>query len=597
MVKEDYVVKNLYQPGYSSFSSENKNLPMHYSGFSAPASQMGMTVNPGVANQLSELNKALNTGAVPIEVGTISWDLWESIPEEHFHEMRRKADLAGAKISLHAPIQGMDPSGFTDKGWDAGQQQLVEHQLKDVVEKAAIIDKSGSMPITIHGSNFAGSTWKYDINPETGKREKMYDQMIAVDKKTGQAVPIKADTQYDMGREGIIEKTMSVEDGLDSHNSSTWRKECDATMERTNSLNQYFDEKHVHAQELYGQVKSGDRTYEELMPTEKRMYNEMNTAQAKFHDAYLGVNTLFNKAVEYSEGDQERIDKLNELSKNFSQEMETNPDLHGQTVAMQTLTEGLRKVRPEMFQTVEDFSKKKAAETFANVAMHSYNTAGENAPVISIENLDQGRMGFSNGQDLADLSQNSRDKFAEQLMNQGKSESEANRIAEKMIGVTFDVGHLNLSRKYGFTEEELVKEAAALKEHVKHVHLTDNFGFADSHLPIGMGNVPVKELMEALGEGGEKARKINEVGGWFQISQESPFPYLLQASGSQVYSSGGGPAWSQNLGFQQSYSQGGGMMLPSSHYSMFGAGFSQLPQELGGSVGGAGGGRMGGGGY
>jgi len=104
-----------------------------------------------------------------------------------------------------------------------------------------------------------------------------------------------------------------------------------------------------------------------------------------------------------------------------------------------------------------------------------------------------------------------------------------------------------------------------------------------------MGNVPVNELLEALGDEGKEARKINEVGGWFQISQESPFPHLLQASGSQIYSSGTGPTWDQSLGFQQSYSQGGGMMLPSTHYSMFGAGFSQLPTELGGSAqGGAG---------
>ena len=104
-----------------------------------------------------------------------------------------------------------------------------------------------------------------------------------------------------------------------------------------------------------------------------------------------------------------------------------------------------------------------------------------------------------------------------------------------------------------------------------------------------MGNVPVKELLEAIGDSGKKARKINEVGGWFQFFKNSPFPQLLQAAGSPIYSSTNGPYWTQNSGFQQSYSSGAGMMLPDTHYRMFGAGFSQLPMELGGSTSGEGG--------
>ena len=102
-------------------------------------------------------------------------------------------------------------------------------------------------------------------------------------------------------------------------------------------------------------------------------------------------------------------------------------------------------------------------------------------------------------------------------------ERKAKEMAKKLIGVTFDVGHLNLSRAKGYTKENLIKEAEKIREHVKHVHLTDNFGFSDSHLPIGMGNVPVKELLEALGDEGARARKINEVGGWFSSFQNKPF--------------------------------------------------------------------------
>ena len=70
---------------------------------------------------------------------------------------------------------------------------------------------------------------------------------------------------------------------------------------------------------------------------------------------------------------------------------------------------------------------------------------------------------------------------------------------------------------------------------------------------------------------------------------------ILESFGSPIYSTSDGPYWSQRTGFQQSYVGGYGHILPSTHYETFGSGFSRLPQELGGSIQGGAGGRMGGG--
>lgn len=277
-------------------------------------------------------------------------------------------------------------------------------------------------------------------------------------------------------------------------------------------------------------------------------------------------------------------------------------NLQNQSYAMQTFAENLRGFNPNMLERYEDFAIEKGAETFANVAIHSYDKFKEGAPVVSIENLYQG-MGFSQGEDLKSLVKESREKFLEKATKSkkegglGLSKSKANQVAEKLIGVTFDVGHLNLSKAKGFKDKDLIKEAEEVKKLVKHVHLTDNFGFSDSHLPIGMGNVPVQALLESLGDEGQRARKINEVGGWFEHFKSNPFGEILEGAGSQIYSSGGGPQWQQAGGFQQSYMEGYGRMLPSKNYEMFGAGFSQLPQSLGGSINPEGGGRMGGGNF
>ncbi|MCK5044082.1 sugar phosphate isomerase/epimerase, partial [Candidatus Pacearchaeota archaeon] len=138
----------------------------------------------------------------------------------------------------------------------------------------------------------------------------------------------------------------------------------------------------------------------------------------------------------------------------------------------------------------------------------------------------------------------------------------------------------------------IIKESEKVAKLVKHVHLSDNFGFEHTELPMGMGNVPLKEIMEKLGEQGFKAKKIIEAANWWQHFKTAPVQETLQSVGSSFYSSNMAPYWNQEQGLQQSYSGGFGQMLPQLNYETFGAGFSQLPTELGGQKQGAGGSRM-----
>ena len=83
-------------------------------------------------------------------------------------------------------------------------------------------------------------------------------------------------------------------------------------------------------------------------------------------------------------------------------------------------------------------------------------------------------------------------------------------------------------RRYGYTEEEIIKETEKVAPLVKHVHLSDNFGFEHTELPMGMGNVPLKEMMEKLGEKGFDAKKIIEAGAWWQHFRTPPFRKALK---------------------------------------------------------------------
>ena len=67
----------------------------------------------------------------------------------------------------------------------------------------------------------------------------------------------------------------------------------------------------------------------------------------------------------------------------------------------------------------------------------------------------------------------------------------------------------------------------------------------------------------------------------------------FEALGSPIYSTGKSPYWNQALGFHQGYLGGlEGNWLPQINYETFGAGFSNLPSDLGGQRQGAQGSRM-----
>jgi hypothetical protein len=626
-----YSIENLYEPGYASFNP-SESVP-HYLGKQnlIPASKLGLTTDPRTANQISELSNKLNTGTQMIEVGSMDMGAFDTIPKQHWEEMRRKAKLAEAKLSLHAPIQDMDPSGFSQQGWDASKRELVEKQLKEVIDKAAILDKKGNLPVTIHGSGTAGSTFRIIGN------KKDYEQLVGVDKSTGQLVPIKESIQFQPGGDLNKGEKINPLNSLEMHNFTSWRKEVDQILFEKETADKIISDVYPVAKDIYLKLKFSppeerNKLFNQLPPQQKELILNLQTADAHIHQANLNVINLFDKAYQYGGKDEkerkeirEKLKKLAEeydrnihggytseeykkiiekaqKEKKFSEEekynkiLESQLDLKNQSHAIQNFAEKLRQYNPEMITPIEDFAIEKGSETFANTALHAYKKYGEGAPVISIENLYQG-MGFSQGEDLKKLVEKSQERFVENAIKEGYSKSEAEKAAKKLIGVTFDVGHLNISRSHGFKEKDLIKEIEAIKKHVKHVHITDNFGNSDTHLPIGMGNVPVQAMLEALGDEGERARKINEVGGWYQYFKSDPFREILGAVGSQIYSTGEGPYWSQAGGFQQSYMEGYGMMLPDTHYQTFGAGFSQLPSNLGGSRGQSGQGRMGGGGY
>ncbi|MDO8467573.1 MAG: TIM barrel protein [Nanoarchaeota archaeon] len=628
MVKGDYTIENIYQGGYSSlkpnYGLSESNVENNFTGFRLPSGQIGAPTKPDTANQIQQVNLLLNQGIVPIEVGALSPDVFDQIPRQHFKEINRMAKLTGAEISMHAPL--MEPSGIDQQQgrWSEENRLTTENRFNTIIDRALELRENGRVPITMHSANIAGTEWK--MVEENGKRIPMIDKMVVVNRETGQLVPLepkqKLYPEYSPEkRQEILTKNIKpeIQDELNTLNHSEWNNSLSQVEFNREHAERIISDIHPLIRAKFLKVITNQISPSELNNEEQQQLSRVYSAHEYVKQAELSANALFNKAYKYGTdedrkfldeisieyrknlGIPKRIDILKDLKKQLSEDELQNyiiksNDPGNQVAALLSLNKALEHVQPKMYQQVEKFAQEQSSKTFANVALHAYEAVKgdlSKAPKIGIENVYPG-IAFSTGQEMADLVEASRKQFVNVATKKGISESTAKKAAEEIIGITFDVGHLNIAKKHGFTNEDLVKEAEKFAKYVKHVHLTDNFGYSDSHLPLGMGNVPVKEHLEMLEKQGvlKNATKIAETSGWPQHFGTSPTIYNLQGMGSAFYSTGMPPYWNQSVGLTQGYFTGYGMMLPQINYETQGAGFSQLPSELGGPRQGAQGSRM-----
>jgi hypothetical protein len=532
------------------------------------------------------------------------------------------AKLTGANISVHAPL--MEPSGIDQQSgrWSEENRILAEERYKTVIDRALELRDKGRVPITLHSANIPGTEWK--MVEKDGKRMPVIEKMIVVNRETGQLAPIETkerfyphygDKQLEKGR------APNIFEELKTLNHSEWDQSLSPAIFNLENAQRTLESNYGVIKEVYPLIATGQINEGNLTPTEIEAYRRVKNADEYLEQAQLTSNSLFNKAYKY--GTEEQREKLKELAKlyreaaglpregisddgklKFKSEIERQEYILNQinperkVSAIHTLIEGLKDpgLWPTIYQKVEDFAQDQSSKTFANIAWHAYNSVKgdlSKAPKLGIENVYPG-IAFSSGDEMAKLIEASRDQFVNLAKKKGLSEKEAEKAAKEIIGITFDVGHLNIAKKHGFTDKDLVNEAEKFAKYVKHVHLTDNFGYSDSHLPLGMGNVPVKEHLEMLEKQGvlKDATKILETSGWPQHFGSSPMGYNLEGMGSSFYSNGVSPYWNQSLGLQQGYFGGYGLMLPQINYEMQGSGFSMLPSELGGQRMGSQGSRM-----
>lgn len=592
--------ESLYEGSPSYLTPKEDALKYISAGYQSSFSSLGLATDPRTANQLGELNIKLNPGAKHMEVGAIQGAVMESIPDQHLDEIRRVAKQAGVSLSLHAPI--VEASGLGEREWSEVNRVGAERQLESALLRAHKLNPTGNISVTTHSSAGPELIEKHmEKNPKTGKMEEKTTSIYVVDPESGKISPYPVQKQFfpEEGKEGGEytpgqARKFDIKDELKRINDDQWKQK----LTEINRLSNYGEEglraiEREVPKEIYPDLLKGNVDIDKIAVSEKDrdIYKQAQKglihSQIYLRNAYMNLKNVFDETyISASEEDRKKLDQFaNGIKDSIKPGIETDPSALGEVLEKGLKVLGEIKT-PEKWKPFHDFAMDKSAETFANVATSAYKKFGDTAPILNIENPPAGG-GFSRAEDLKKLIEETRKKLAENLKNEGLSSGEARKQAEKLVGATWDVGHINMLRKKGYSEEDVVKQSEIIAPFVHHVHLSDNFGLDHTELPMGMGNVPMQKIMEKLGDKGFEAKKIVEAGNWWQYFAEkgggNPFKPSIEAFNSPVYSMQGGPYWSQLGGYGMYYS-GHGPINPAVHHKLYGSGFEALPSELGGEI-------------
>lgn len=579
---------------------------------------LGAPTSTETANQIQQIMQLVPSGMQNVEIGALRPEIFEAIPKEHFNQMKQIAKLTirdfekegkPSPLSMHAPL--IEPSGFRENKWEYETWKTNQAHLKNVVEKAT--DLGTSTPVNIHGSHTPSYITRYDKEKSKEYLQKIYKQadyaeegrekylenhkkeiellkqneypdiMFVVDPSTGQLQQARIEEVHYPGKT-ILETPV---DRLKTMNHTVWenkRREIVATHTEMDRVGQRIKGE-------TGKAPDEFRTREEQLK-----YYEDHPGAGQFLRNYFVLEKHLNSQVNDALDKAIKTAELTENEKLFRGLKEVQKAGRIDTFNLITYPG----FEPDVFVPVETFARGKASDTFAELALKGIDVVREKnkklprekqmplnqAPVICVENVSP-ETAFGRGESMRDVIEESREKFVQKATERGISSSEAARLAEKLIGATWDVGHINLLKRYGYDDKKLMKELEKVKKDIKHVHITDNFGQWDAHLAPGMGNVPIKEILKELKPRMGEVRAIVEAGGYYQHFKQSPAPHVLRELNPPLYTVPGLPGWKEigeNYFFGSAgYVPGYGHFLPAEHFSMYGTGFSQLPTALGGT--------------
>jgi len=632
--------------GYNSFI----NAPVEpSSGYRLNPTQIGFSANPMTGDQLGELQRGIRSGAKVIEVNLLrgvqvqgGGNADQVTPIQHFEEMRALSKLTGIKPSVHGPL--VEASGFGERGWSKDTQEKNERIMFEAMKKAKIIDPDRSIPVTFHASNlYGGGGTTYKPGEKKGGVHEFVEDIVPIyNKEEKRLSHIQESSMYHIGGQGDkFETKKTIDEAIENQNAISWDNDIKSLVAEKIQADKILEEALSNRQALSNMLSEKGTNKESVLGVTESIGRKITAAQTILQNNRQSFGTLFHQAYKYGSPEQQK--ELKKMSDDWHKEEEAfkarmrKREEEGKPLSneeyllnssgiqdkylkkMEFLTSRIPQRdekgdlvtdekgkpvfipgfdAPRRYVRGEGCAMEKAAESCGKVGAWSYAQLGkESAPVVAIENVWNGTM-FSRGEDMKKLIEKSREEMVKHLVQEeGMKRKEAEKAAKEKIGMNLDVGHLNMFKEKGFTDTDIATQVKEVAPYIKHMHLTDNFGYSDEHLYPGQGNVPFKEIFTELKklrpEIDKEVKMISETGGVEarHFGGRSAHAFTLAAFGVPIF--GGdywnGPTFTSGINTFGNYSMGYGETSPSIHHNFYGAGFTGLPLGVGAEIPGMGG--------
>ena len=532
-------------PGY--WHSMDKN-PGTYSGDKFTAGKLSISTPP-FKNQLDSIRSRIMQGATNVELGFIGTGKGTAqnltpgtlgVPERQaIKEIAKINDVGISSVHTAMSVEGL--AGYSQNQFNENKRISDIEEVKRTIDFASDVTDGGA--IVVHTGEFP-----YSIKREHGKEpfKTKEGKEIKIEEPHGNIEenwPVLFVDQYDGNISAAIRPTFKsfIYDGDD-------RKQIDITYfeERAKKNLENKDPQHIKEYSQYIGRNPTDEEYSKTFENKYWLANKhlIDTSsyeeKARFVSHKSSVNELKNNINSLTEDVEARIKIREKIPENkFIPHDVSKVKIDEQNLKIEKMKERLEieklhlknydlsiaEKNKKMFNliTIDEYGKKKTSESISELAMHAKKMTKDkklkNPLFVAPENLWDGKYG-AHPEDLRNIIKDARKQFIKDAVSKDKlSKRDAEKAAKDHIKATFDIGHANIWRKYfGGSENEfkqwLGSEINKLTKEgiIGHVHVSDNFGYNDEHLPPGYGNAPIKEFMTHLEKGKYEGEIIIEPG-------------------------------------------------------------------------------------
>ncbi len=500
--------------------------------------------------QLQELKAKIFSGTKNVEISFIGTGKSsrsqaptpESYGREEREELRQLAKVNDIELTTHSPANAPGLSGFSENRFSPEVQEASLKELKRTIEFAA--DVAGGGPVTVHTQEFPRAAFEAGKEFEAYANEKEKAPIYYVQGKTGEIKAFPRDAEIPIPKGGFTNPERDPETGF----VKEWQKKKISDFEKEAKdkgedvvkyiLKEVYKKdlefSEIEAKNQASQAKKIEREYEFIeklrkdledqkkIDPENAKYNAMRWVE-RFEEEKRerltprqgteGYNDFLKNPIEYLKEIEERTKRAKDQAFEAADQAK---------LKIEETNKMLGEIKP-----IEEFALGKTADAVARGALYAYdqekNKDLKKPIVISPENVWTEFYG-GHPRELKEIIIKSRQAFSEKLVKEKNiSRPEADKIAEERIKATFDIGHVNVWRKW-FKEPDptgekfnkwIMKEVGELTKDniIGHVHINDNFGYEDIHIPPGQGNAPIKQFVDKITKEGFKGKMVVEAGG------------------------------------------------------------------------------------